>query len=62
MVQWKRGKARDPVCGMFVDPKIAVTKSILGTSYYFCDEECADKFEKETSVGTRAESPVSTVK
>jgi len=47
---------------MFVDPKIAVTKSILGTSYYFCDEECADKFEKETSVGTRAESPVSTVK
>ena len=59
MVQWKRGKARDPVCGMFVDPKIAVTRSILGVTYYFCNQECADKFEKETMVpaGTEQEIP-----
>ena len=61
-MQWKRGKARDPVCGMFVDPKIAVTRSILGTNYYFCDQECADKFEKETSVATGAEKRVSSGK
>jgi YHS domain-containing protein len=47
-VQWKRGKARDPVCGMYVDPKIALTKSFLGATYYFCNSECADKFERET--------------
>ena len=58
MVQWNRGRARDPVCGMYVDPRIAVTRSILGTTYYFCDQECADKFEKETSVDTRAEKQV----
>ncbi len=58
VVQWKRGKARDPVCGMYVDPKTAVTRSILGAAYYFCNQECADKFESETAVPARAEQEV----
>lgn len=33
---------------MYVDPKIALTKSFLGATYYFCNAECADKFERET--------------
>ncbi len=48
-MQWKRGKARDPVCGMYVDPKVALTRTIQGVTYYFCEEECAERFEKQTS-------------
>ncbi len=47
---------------MFVDPKIAVTRSILGTTYYFCNQECADKFETETAVPARAKQEISSGK
>jgi Cu+-exporting ATPase len=33
--------ARDPVCGMFVDEKTAVWKTVVdGKTYYFCSEQC----------------------
>jgi len=39
-------KARDPVCGMDVDPAVAgVTRVVAGSVYYFCSERCAAQFE-----------------
>jgi len=35
----------DPVCGMRIDEKTAPAKATYsGTTYYFCSNECKDKF------------------
>jgi Cu+-exporting ATPase len=40
--------AKDPVCGMTVDPaKAAATSEFDGSTYYFCAKGCAARFEKE---------------
>lgn len=37
--------AKDPVCGMSVDPATAAaTREYGGVTYYFCNPGCADKF------------------
>lgn len=37
--------AKDPVCGMTIDPSTAaVTREYGGVTYYFCNLGCADKF------------------
>ena len=39
--------AKDPVCGMSVDPATAAaTREYNGTTYYFCNSGCAAKFEQ----------------
>ena len=39
--------AKDPVCGMSVDPATAAaTREYNGTTYYFCNPGCAAKFEQ----------------
>jgi Cu+-exporting ATPase len=38
--------AIDPVCGMTVDKKTAISKVILGKPYYFCSQKCVDDFER----------------
>lgn len=39
--------AKDPVCGMTVDPKNAAAAAVRGGStYYFCSISCRDKFEQ----------------
>ena len=39
--------AKDPVCGMSVDPATAAaTSEYNGTTYYFCNPGCAAKFEQ----------------
>ena len=39
--------AKDPVCGMSVDPTTAAaTREYNGTTYYFCNPGCAAKFEQ----------------
>ena len=41
----KDNKARDPVCGMEVDPKnAAATAQRKGETFYFCSEHCHQKF------------------
>lgn len=35
---------RDPVCGTFVAPSIAVAATKDGQTYYFCSPQCRDKF------------------
>lgn len=38
--------ARDPVCGMDVDPEGAAARSVFrGTAYYFCTETCKADFD-----------------
>ena len=40
--------ARDPICGMDVDPKTAAGKSeYQGKTYYFCSTGCKKAFDKE---------------
>jgi len=36
---------RDPVCGMQVDEKNAISSQKSGESQYFCSPECKDKYE-----------------
>ena len=37
--------ATDPVCGMKVSKKNSIKKEFDGKTYYFCSQECLDKFE-----------------
>lgn len=40
--------AKDPICGMDVDPATATGKSeYKGTTYYFCSPGCKNAFDKE---------------
>jgi YHS domain-containing protein len=42
--------ARDPVCGMDVDPEGAPARSLYrGTSYYFCTLTCKAEFDLDPS-------------
>jgi YHS domain-containing protein len=36
--------ARDPICGMAVDPSTAISETINGQTYYFCSESCRKEF------------------
>ena len=36
---------KDPVCGTFIATQTALTKSVGGTTYYFCSSECREKFK-----------------
>ncbi len=36
---------KDPVCGMVVDEKTAIKRTIGGRDYYFCSHSCAETFE-----------------
>ena len=41
-------KARDPVCGMMVDPEnSAGSAEYQGQKYYFCSKGCAAKFQAD---------------
>lgn len=39
-------KTEDPVCGMQVRKKEAVTSTVKGKKYFFCSEECKRQFEQ----------------
>jgi len=41
------GKALDPTCGMVVDMEGAPTVEHEGTTFYFCSDSCAAKFQKD---------------
>ncbi len=46
-------KARDPVCRADVDVAKSLKLVSAGTEYFFCSEECRNKFEIDSS-GYRA--------
>jgi YHS domain-containing protein len=39
--------AKDPVCGMDVDPKTAPKSEYQGRTYYFCSQGCKTSFDKD---------------
>ena len=41
------GSARDPVCGMLVEPGQGYTKNHKGRAFRFCSRKCLDSFEAE---------------
>ncbi len=43
----------DPVCGMHVDPKTAVSSVVRGQTYYFCSVDDKAEFEKHPDSYTR---------
>jgi P-type Cu+ transporter len=48
--------AKDPVCGMDVDPKKAAAKSERdGKIYFFCSTECKQKFDQNPQAYQGAE-------
>jgi YHS domain-containing protein len=36
---------KDPVCGTFISTSTAIQKRVSGETYYFCSEDCRDKFK-----------------
>jgi len=36
---------KDPVCNTYIPESEAVKKTVKGKTYFFCSNECADKFE-----------------
>lgn len=45
---------KDPVCGATIDPKTSLTEQEDGKDYYFCSEECRQKFAENPSEYTSA--------
>jgi YHS domain-containing protein len=41
------GSAKDPVCGMLVEPGHGYTKNHEGRVLHFCSRKCLDSFEAE---------------
>lgn len=40
--------AKDPVCGMEIDPKEAVATRVHdGRTFYFCSQNCVDQFDAD---------------
>jgi YHS domain-containing protein len=37
---------RDPVCGMTVDVTTAYSEAVGGQTYYFCSENCRQRFDE----------------
>ncbi|HYK90059.1 MAG TPA: hypothetical protein VE398_14895 [Acidobacteriota bacterium] len=35
---------RDPVCGMYMDPRLALRLEDKKGTFYFCSEECRSKY------------------
>jgi uncharacterized membrane protein YraQ (UPF0718 family)/YHS domain-containing protein len=54
-----RGGARDPVCGMTVDRRKALSVTAGGRTHYFCSEACRDHFlsEREGAGASTLEAP-----
>lgn len=51
-------EARDPVCGMTVDVTTAYAEAVGGQTYYFCSENCRQRFDENPAAygasGTRS--------
>jgi P-type Cu+ transporter len=54
--------ARDPVCGMAVDPRQAASHAHAGKTFYFCSKACRDRFgQTPDAYLNRADRPASAV-
>jgi YHS domain-containing protein len=51
--------AKDPVCGMTVEITTAYSEAVGGQTYYFCSENCRQRFDENPTgygAGARQES------
>lgn len=49
--------AQDPVCGMTVEVVTAYSEAVGGDTYYFCSENCRNRFDADPSAyGAEIES------
>ena len=48
---------RDPVCGMYMDQRLAVAYEKKNGVFYFCSEECKNRFLEMTPVKNPGEPP-----
>jgi uncharacterized protein len=39
---------KDPVCGMYMDPKLALPLEAGRETYYFCSEDCKNKYIEQS--------------
>jgi P-type Cu+ transporter len=50
--------ARDPVCGMNVDPaRAAGVRSVMGRTFYLCSAVCLTKFDRDPEGYARRAAP-----
>jgi YHS domain-containing protein len=42
-------RAKDPICGMMVDPNMAIKVVVEGNTYYACSERCALQIKSKKS-------------
>ena len=40
-------KAKDPICGMFIDKDKSIKHTHEGSNYYFCNDACLQKFKAD---------------
>lgn len=50
-------KAKDPVCGMEVDPRQGYTETYQGRRYQFCSRKCLDEFDENPQRYAQAAAP-----
>ncbi len=48
---------KDPVCGMYMDSRLAVRLDSRRESFYFCSEECKNKYLGNPGKDTGTSSP-----
>ena len=52
----RNNMVKDPVCGMYMDARLAVRLEKRNEEFYFCSEECKNKYlgnsTKETGTGS----------
>lgn len=56
MIETKR--VTDAVCGMAVDPAMAIQINVEGASYYFCEVACADTFREDPQRWIQTAAPL----
>jgi len=39
---------KDPVCGMYLDHRLALALEVKGDTFYFCSQECRSKYLAST--------------
>lgn len=42
--QQQKEMVKDPVCGMYMDPRLALRQDEKGEHLFFCSEECRQKY------------------
>lgn len=48
---------KDPVCGMYMDSRLAVRLESRTEAFYFCSEECKNKYLDESAAAQSSNLP-----